>query len=128
MAKEPRPVAKSVDEYLSLLPEDVRKTLETLRQTIKSAAPNAEESISYQIPTYKQNGPVIYFAAFKKHCSLLPVDKDVQELFADELKDYKINNYTVQFTVQKPLPATLVKKIVQLKLKKNKERVAKKKK
>lgn len=127
MAKEPRIAAKSVDEYLAALPDDVMQLLEKLRKTIKEAAPKAEESISYQIPTYKQNGPVIFFAAFKNHCSLLPVDKDVQELFAKELEGYKINNYTVQFTVQNPLPSPLVKKIVKLKLKKNEERVAKKK-
>ena len=128
MAKESRIAATSVDEYLSALPDDVRTMLEKLRKTIKQAAPDAEELISYQIPGYKQNGYVIFFAAFKDHCSLVPVDKEVQQMFAKELEGYKINNYTVHFTVQNPLPAALVKKIVKLKLKKNAEKALKKKK
>ena len=128
MAKEPRIAATTVDEYLSALPDDVRTMLEKLRKTIKQAAPDAEELISYKIPGYKQNGYVIFFAAFKEHCSLVPVDKEVQQMFAKELEGYKINNYTVHFTVQNPLPAALVKKIVKLKLKKNAEKALKKKK
>lgn len=127
MAKAAHTPAKTVNEYLAALPGPVCAVLEDLRRTIMAAAPKAEESISYQIPTYKQNGPVIFFAAFKNHCSLLPVDKEVQVLLAKELEGYKINNYTVHFTVEKPLPAALVKKIVQLKVKKNEERVAVKK-
>ncbi len=128
MAKEPRIAATTVDEYLSALPDDVRTMLEKLRKTIKQAAPDAEELISYKIPGYKQNGYVIFFAAFKEHCSLVPVDKEVQQMFAKELEGYKINNYTVHFTVQNPLPAALVKKIVKMKLKKNAEKALKKKK
>ena len=63
---------KTVNDYIASFPDDVQKKLELVRKTVKKAAPKAEESISYNMPTYKQNGPVIYFAAFKSHIGLYP--------------------------------------------------------
>lgn len=119
-------VAATVDEYLEALPDPVRKMLEKLRKTIKAAAPGAEELISYQIPTYKQHGPVIHFAVFKNHCSLIPVNDFIVAELGDELKAFKLKGSTLHFTVDNPLPATLVKKIVKLRLRHNKELVARK--
>lgn len=114
--------AKNVDEYLDALPEDVRTTLEKLRQTIKAAAPKAEEIISYQIPTYKFKGPLVHFAAFPDHCSLVVVSKSTIETFKSELKSHKISGTTIHFTADNPLPATLVQRIVKARIKENEER------
>ena len=119
--------AKNVDEYLNRLPEHVRITLEKLRKTIKETAPKAEEVISYQIPGYKYYGPVVFFAAFKNHCSLFAVGKHILKIFAKELEPFKIAGTTIHFTHDKPLPVLLVKKIVKLRVKENEERYAAKK-
>jgi len=115
------PVAKNVDEYLEPLPADVQEMLGKLRKTIKSALPGAEELISYAIPGYKVNGiPVIYFAAFKNHCSLVPVGKDIVAALGDKLAPWTIKGYTLHFTVDNPLPTTLVKEILKMRLATNK--------
>jgi uncharacterized protein YdhG (YjbR/CyaY superfamily) len=99
----------NVDAYLDGLSDEKRKVLEHLRQVIKSAAPEAEEVISYQIPAYKYHGILCYFAAYEKHFSLFAVHK---ELFLDELKDFKTSKGTIQFTADKQLPDDLVRRIV----------------
>jgi uncharacterized protein YdhG (YjbR/CyaY superfamily) len=104
--------AKTVDEYFDALPDDVQNTLKKLRKTIQSAAPDAEELISYQIPTYKHNGPVAAFAAFRDHCSFYTMSHSVMESFKDELKAYDTSGVTIHFTPGKPLPDALVKKLV----------------
>src|SRR5215211_4749066 len=119
--------AKNVDEYLDTLPEKVQIVLEKLRQSIKETAPKAEEVISYQIPGYKYYGPVVFFAAFKNHCSLFAVGKHILKIFAKELEPFKIAGTTIHFTHDKPLPVLLVKKIVKLRVKENEERNAAKK-
>jgi uncharacterized protein YdhG (YjbR/CyaY superfamily) len=114
--------ANTVDEYLNTLPENVRSTLEDLRKTIKSAAPEAEEVISYQMPAYKYHGMLVYFSAFKNHCSFfLGSSLPLTEL-EDELKSYRTSKGTLQFTTDKPLPAWLVKKIVKARMKQNETR------
>ena len=114
--------AKNVDEYLKALPEDVRTTLEKLRHTIKAAAPEAEEIISYQIPTYKYMGPLVHFAAQKNHCSLTFVSANILKIFEKELKSYKVSGRTIHFTPDKPLPASLVEKIVKERIRENEAR------
>jgi len=109
---------KSVDEYLEALPADVRSVLEKLRSTIKSVAPDAEELISYGMPGYKYYGPLVYMAAFKDHCSFFPGSSQIIRLF-DELKAYRTAKGTIQFTVDKPLPASIVKKIVKARMAEN---------
>ncbi len=111
--------AKSVAEYLARLPERERAVLGKLRQAIRAAAPQAEELISYQIPTYKLNGPLVHFLAAQNHCSFICVDKSVPEQFAKELAGYKVSGTTIQFTPAKPLAATLVTKIVKARIKQN---------
>ncbi len=114
-------IPKTVDEYLMALPEDQQEALEKIRQAIKSAAPKAEEVISYQIPTYKLNGPLVHFAAFKNHLSLVVVSKSIAETFAKELAPFKSSGRTIHFTPEKLIPAALVKKIVKERVRENGE-------
>ncbi|HRI22535.1 MAG TPA: DUF1801 domain-containing protein [Panacibacter sp.] len=116
--------AKNVDAYLQALPPDMQAVLENLRKAVKAAAPKAEELISYQIPTYKYNGALVHFAAFKNHCSLVAVSKNVLTVFEKELEGFKSSGTTIQFTPDHPIPATLVKKIVKMRIKENEERNA----
>jgi uncharacterized protein YdhG (YjbR/CyaY superfamily) len=117
---------KDVEEYLAGLPEEPRATLEKLRQTIKSVAPEATEVISYQIPTIKLRGRgLVAFAAFKNHCSLFPMSMAVIRAHQDELQSFYTSKGTIRFTVGKPLPATLVKKLVKARIKENEARAKK---
>ncbi len=118
---------KTVNDYFLDLPPDVLPLMEKVRAAIRSAAPNADETISYQMPAYKQNGMLVYFAAFKDHCSLFPASKQVLEIFKDELKPFKTFGGTIQFTSDKPLPVDLIKKIIRYRLKENEEKKAAKK-
>ena len=117
--------ATDVDGYLAALPEDIRVTLEKLRRTIKAAAPRAEEVISYQMPCYKYLGPLVFFAAFKDHCSLF-AGKSIPRTFRRELKPWHISGTTIHFSVEKPLPASLVRRIVKAKIKENEARAGSK--
>jgi uncharacterized protein YdhG (YjbR/CyaY superfamily) len=114
----------SVDEYMKALPGDVFKVLDKIRSQIKSAAPKAEEVISYQMPAYKHHGMLVYFAAFKDHCSLFPASKKVLGVFKNDLKNFKTFGGTIQFTLDHPLPLKLVKQIVQYRVKENEEKKA----
>jgi uncharacterized protein YdhG (YjbR/CyaY superfamily) len=114
--------ARDVDEYMAALPKEVRVTLERLRKTIKTAAPMAEEAIGYRIPVFKYHGPLVFYAAFEKHCSLYVVSKSILETFSSELKPYKTSGTTIHFSVKKPLPAPLVKKIVKARIEENEAR------
>jgi uncharacterized protein YdhG (YjbR/CyaY superfamily) len=103
---------KSVDEYLARVPEPARSTLNKIRAAIRSAAPpEAIETISYSIPAFKYKGVLMWFAAFSNHCSLFPTAA-VIEAFNKELKGFSISKGTIQFPTDKPLPASLVKKMV----------------
>jgi uncharacterized protein YdhG (YjbR/CyaY superfamily) len=110
---------RSVEDYLSQVPEEARAALEKLRNTIKAAAPNTTETISYQMPTFKYQGrALVGFAAFKNHCSLFPYSTGVMDTLRDELQSYDTsgNGATIRFTVDKPLPAGLVKKVVKARI------------
>jgi len=110
----------SVDDYLAALPEEPRAALEKLRKTIKAAAPEATETISYQMPTFKDQGRfLVSYAAFKNHCSLFPASGAVMEALGEELKPYFSGKGTLRFTADKPIPAALVKKIVKARLEEN---------
>ncbi|MDX6303053.1 MAG: hypothetical protein QOI77_22 [Blastocatellia bacterium] len=120
------PPAKNVDEYLAGVPKEARATLEKLRKTIKAAAPMASEGISYQMPMYKHHGMVVGFAAFKNHCSIFP-GAAVMDAYQEELKPYETSKGTIRFPANKPLPATLVKKLVRARIKENEARASRKK-
>jgi uncharacterized protein YdhG (YjbR/CyaY superfamily) len=110
----------SVDDYLAALTEEPRAALEKLRKTIKAAAPQATETISYQMPTFKDHGRfLVSYAAFKNHCSLFPASKAVMEALGKELKPYFSGKGTIRFHADNPLPAALVKKIVKERIKEN---------
>jgi uncharacterized protein YdhG (YjbR/CyaY superfamily) len=102
---------ETVDDYLAALPKEARATLERLRKTIRAAAPEATEGISYQMPMYKQHGMLVGFAAFKDHCSLFPGPKAIAT-HKDELTAYETSKGTIRFPTGKPLPAALVKKLI----------------
>jgi uncharacterized protein YdhG (YjbR/CyaY superfamily) len=110
-AAKGRSTAKSVDEYLAGVPEPARSTLNKIRAVIRSAVPpEATETISYGIPAFKHKGVLVWFAAFAKHCSLFPTASAIEE-FKDELKGFTLSKGTIQFPVNKPLPAALVRKM-----------------
>jgi uncharacterized protein YdhG (YjbR/CyaY superfamily) len=110
----------SVEDYLAALPEEARAALETLRNTIKSAAPEATETISYQMPAFKDHGRLLVsYAAFKDHCSLFPMSKRVIEAHGEDLKPYFTGKGTIRFHADKPLPAALVKQIVLARIEEN---------
>jgi uncharacterized protein YdhG (YjbR/CyaY superfamily) len=117
----------TVDEYLAVLPEDQRIALKHLRAVIKQWAPKAEEYISYGMPAYKFHGPLVYFAAFKNHCSFFPAGSRVLDLFAEELKPFRTSKDTLQFTPDQPIPDELVRQIVEKRIEENQERAALKK-
>jgi uncharacterized protein YdhG (YjbR/CyaY superfamily) len=109
-----------VEDYLAALPEDQGAALEKLRKTIRAAAPEATEMISYQMPTFKDHGRVlVYYAAFKDHCSLFPASEAVMKALGEELKPYFAGKGTLRFTPDKPIPAALVKKIVKARIEEN---------
>ena len=108
---------KSVEEYLEGLPDAPRAALEKLRKTIKAAAPLATETISYQMPTFKLDGRfLVSYAAFKNHCSLFPWTETMVEEFGVELEPYLSGKGTLRFTADAPMPAALVRKIVEARL------------
>lgn len=112
----------SVEEYLADVPDDKRIALEKLRKAIRSVVSKSEEYISYGMPTFKYNGPLVSYAVFKNHCSLFPWNSSLIKKFAAELKDYKTSKGTIQFTVEKTLPVSLVKKLIKERVKENEEK------
>ena len=114
----------TTDEYLLDVPEPQRSTLNKMRAIIHAAVPGATESISYRIPTINCQGPLIAFAAFKKHCSIFPMSGTTLASLDIELAPYKRSKGTLQFPIDRPLPAALVKKIVKTRLKEKLARAA----
>jgi uncharacterized protein YdhG (YjbR/CyaY superfamily) len=116
----------TIDEYINTFPEEVRTILKQLRQTIKEAAPEAEETINYQIPTFTLHGNLVHFAAFKSHIGFYPTPSGM-EAFKKELAPYKGAKGSVQFPMDQPLPLALIRRIVEYRVKENLERKQKKK-
>jgi len=113
---------KDVDAYLAALPKNQRAALEKLRKTIRAAAPKAEEVISYGIPAfYYQGYGLVWYAAWKSHCSLYPISGAIKR----ELKGYDTAKGTIRFAVDEPLPATLVRKLVKARIAENTKRTKK---
>ena len=110
---------KTIDEYIAGFPKDVQEILEKIRMTIRKAAPDAEETISYAIPTFTQKGKyLIYFAGYKKHIGVYPVPAGDPEL-NEKLSVYQTGKGTLQFPLDKPIPYDLISKIVKLRVKEN---------
>ena len=108
----------SIDEYIATFPKDIQKILEELRATIKAAAPDAEEKISYQMPTFFLNGNLVHFAAFKKHIGFYPTPSGI-EAFQKELSVYNGAKGSVQFPIDEPMPLKLISRIVKFRVAEN---------
>lgn len=105
--------AKNIDEYIAAFPPEIQKKMKQIRSLIKKLIPKVEESISYQIPTFKINGKhVVYFAAYKNFISVYPAPRENPE-FKKELSQYEGGKGTVQFPHDQPIPLDLVKRIIQ---------------
>lgn len=110
---------QTIDEYLAGLPDDVRDALEDLRRVIKEAAPDAVESISYRVPTFRVGSPVVAFGVAKHHCSLYVMSPPLVASMADELAPYRVSGATIHFTPSEPLPAALVTRLVRARIEEN---------
>jgi uncharacterized protein YdhG (YjbR/CyaY superfamily) len=108
----------SINEYIATFPEEIQKILEELRATIKAAAPDAEEKISYQMPTFALHGNLVHFAAFKKHIGFYPTPSGIQA-FKKELSIYEGAKGSIKFPIEKPLPLELISKIVKFRVAEN---------
>ena len=110
---------QTIDEYLATLSSDKRAALEKLRRAIKSAAPKAEECISYQMPSFRLNGRMLVsFAAWANHCAFYPGSYPL-EVHQKELKTYDTSKGTLRFPIDRPLPASLVRKLVKARIEQN---------
>ena len=110
--KKAAPVPATIDEYIAGFPKGVQAVLRKIRATIRAAAPKAEESISYRIPTYKIGKPLVYFAGFKEHVSIYPVTAPIKKQFEKELAPYEMSTGTVRFPLGEPVPYPLIGRIV----------------
>jgi uncharacterized protein YdhG (YjbR/CyaY superfamily) len=108
----------SIDEYISTFPQDVQEKLQRIRATIREAAPDAEETISYQMPAFRQNGILVYFAAFKNHIGFFPTASGVEK-FKEELSTFEGSKGTVRFSLDKPIPYDLISRIVRYRVEEN---------
>jgi uncharacterized protein YdhG (YjbR/CyaY superfamily) len=113
----------TIDEYIADFPRDVQPLLEKVRAAIRKAAPNAIEKISYQMPTFAQEGNLIHFAGYNHHIGLYPGSRPI-EVFKDELTKYKTSKGTVQLPLDKPIPVGLIGKITKFCVKRNLEKAA----
>ena len=105
----------NIDEYISNFPKDIQQILQQIRTTIKNAAPQAEEVISYSMPAFKQNGILVYFAAFKNHIGFYPTASGIRA-FQEQFQHYKYSKGAVQFPINKPIPFNLITEIVKFRL------------
>jgi uncharacterized protein YdhG (YjbR/CyaY superfamily) len=112
----------TIDEYIARFPRDIQARLEEVRSTIKKAAPAAKETIKYAIPTFTQNGNLVFFAAFKNHVGFYPAPSGMKE-FEKELSVYKTGKGSVQFPLDKPMPINLITKIVKWRVKETSEKI-----
>lgn len=117
---------KTVDEYLDSLSPEV-KTFKALRKTVKQAAPKAEETISYNMPTLKLNGSLIHFAAWKKHISIYPITAGLKKALKKELAPHIASKGTLKFPLDEPLPHDLITRIVEIRVQENLAKAAAKK-
>jgi uncharacterized protein YdhG (YjbR/CyaY superfamily) len=114
---------ETIDEYITAQPLEKRASLEKIRSIIQKAAPKATEVISYGMPAFKQEGILVYFAAFKNHYGFFPTASPIA-IFKKELVPYKTSKGAIQFPADKPLPIKLIQAIVKLRIAQNKEKTA----
>ncbi len=111
-------VYTTIDEYIAQCPETYHPLLQSVRETIRAAAPDATEKISWQMPTFYQNGNLIHFALQKKHIGIYPGSSGVEH-FAEKLKDYQTSKGTIQFPLDKPIPHALIAEITRFRVEEN---------
>lgn len=126
MVSRPSAPPRTVDEYFARLTPEAREPLLRLRRIIRSAAPKAEEVISYQIPAFRQNGLLVYYAAFEDHFSFFPGSVKTTRKFTQELKPFAVGKGTFHFTRDRQLPADLVRRIVRARVSENERRTERK--
>ncbi|WP_417599924.1 iron chaperone [Owenweeksia hongkongensis] len=112
---------KTVEEYFNTFPKETVEVLESLRNTIKKAAPQADELISYNMPAFRQKGMLVYYAAWKTHIGLYPASVNLQ-IFDKDLEGYERTKGTIKFPLDKPLPLDLISKIVKYRVEENEEK------
>lgn len=108
----------NVDEYIACFPANTQNILKQIRKVIKKTAPHAEEVISYQMPAYKQNGVLVYFAAYKNHIGFYPTASGIAA-FQDKISIYKSSKGAIQFPIDQPMPLNLIEEIVKHRLEMN---------
>jgi uncharacterized protein YdhG (YjbR/CyaY superfamily) len=114
-----------VEEYLAALPDEAHATLEKVRRAIRAAAPDAADKVAYGMPAFYQGKrPLVYYAAFKGHCSFYPASMAVMREFANELRRFETTKGTIRFPIGKPPPATLVMRVVKARIRENEARRA----
>jgi len=121
--KSNQPTPKNIDAYIAGFPSDIQEILQKIRITIKAAAPEAEETISYKMPTFNFKGYLVYFAAYKAHIGFYPAPNGYEE-FKEEIAAYGGGKGTLQFPYDKPIPYDLISRIVKLRLQENSEKAA----
>jgi uncharacterized protein YdhG (YjbR/CyaY superfamily) len=122
------PAPRDVDAYLAGFPDAVGRHLAQVRAVVRRAAPKAQETISYRIPAYKQDGVLVYFAAHTAHIGLYPITLAVRKELGPALAPYLAGAATARFPHERPIPRTLIARIVKIRLRENRERAEKRKK
>lgn len=114
----PRTTAKDIDEYIAAFPAEVQEILQKIRATVKAAAPNARETISYAMPTFTLHGNLVHFAAYKKHIGFYPTPSGT-ERFQQQIAGYKAAKGSIQFPLDQPIPYDLISQIVTFRVQEN---------
>jgi uncharacterized protein YdhG (YjbR/CyaY superfamily) len=117
---------RNIDEYIARFPQDVQERLQELRGIVRTAAPEAEEAIKYQMPTFVLHENLVHFAGFQNHIGFYPTPSAI-EAFSAELAAYKSAKGSVQFPLDKPVPFALIKKMVEFRVKETRARIASRK-
>lgn len=123
---ESQPAYTNIDEYIAGFPDNIQKKLQQIRATVHQAAPEAKETISYQMPAFTLGGVLVYFAAFKGHIGFFPTSSGVAH-FEKELTGYKTSKGTIQFPLDEPVPVELIRNIVLFRVRENMARAGAKK-
>jgi uncharacterized protein YdhG (YjbR/CyaY superfamily) len=125
VAHVPGPKFQTVDAYIASFPPDVQRRLRQIRRAIRAAVPDAEERISYNVPSYHLHGHVVYFAGFAKHCSLLALSKSSLEAVKEQAARYSASGKgTIRFLHAEPLPLGLIGRLATLRARENREKYA----
>lgn len=111
----------TIDEYMAGFPDEVKAVLEEIRSTVRAEAPDAQETIKYQIPTFTLHGNLVHYAAFAKHIGFYPIPSGI-EAFRDELSAYKQGKGSVQFPLDRPIPYDLIRRIVAFRVEETEKR------